>query len=57
MCEYQCKSGRKNENIVDLFHKNSNVFAEVYSEPCQISKMETFSKMATKAPFGCLTGL
>ena len=57
MCEHQCELGRKNENIVDLFQKNSNVLAEVYSEPFHISKMETFSKMATKAPFGCLTGL
>ena len=50
-------SGKKNENIVDLFYKNSSVFAEIYSETCKTSKMETFSKIAPKNAFGCLTGL
>ena len=50
-------SGKKNENIVDLFYKNSRVFAEIYSESCKTSKMETFPKIATKNTFGCLTGL
>ena len=54
---HQLESGRKNENIVDFFYKNSNVFAEIYSEPCQTSKMETFLKIVTKTPFGCLIGL
>ena len=49
-------SGKKNENIVDLFYKKS-VFAEIYSETCKTSKMETFSKIAPKNAFGCLTGL
>ena len=40
-----------------FFYKNSNVFAEIYSEPCQTSKMETFLKIVTKTPFGCLIGL
>ena len=40
-----------------FFYKNSNVFAEIYSEPCQTYKMETFLKIVTKTPFGCFIGL
>ena len=39
-----------------FFIKNSNLFAEVYSEPCQTSKMENFQKQLQKTPFGCVTG-
>ena len=39
-----------------FFIKNSNLFAEVYSEPCQTSKMENFQKQLQKTSFGCVTG-
>ena len=34
-----------------FFIKTQNVFAGVYSEPCQTSKMETFTKIASENAF------
>ena len=54
MCGHQWESGRKNENIVDRFYKSSSVFAEIYSEPCKTSKMETFKNSYKNAFWMCL---
>ena len=54
---HQWESGEKDRNLVDFSCKNSNVFADIYSEPFKTSKMDTFSKIATKNATGCLTGL